>query len=107
MKKFIKNDVSLNFYIEYVNLNGGISYYLPDFVVETAKGMFLVETKGLETEEVPLKDKRAAEWCKDVSSLTKIKWVYLKVKQDVFNLNSNIESFEKFAKLLAVYNRSS
>ena len=107
VEKFIKNDVNLNFYIEYVNLNGGISYYLPDFVVETAKGMFLVETKGLETEEVPLKDKRASEWCKDVSSLTKTKWVYLKVKQDVFNLNSNVESFEKFAKLLAVYNRSS
>ncbi|MCW1311918.1 MAG: hypothetical protein OH338_00620 [Candidatus Parvarchaeota archaeon] len=77
-----------------------------DFIVETTKGMFLVETKGLETEDVPLKDKRAIEWCKDVSNLTKRKWTYLKVKQDVFNLNSNLESFERFAKLLSVYNKT-
>jgi type III restriction enzyme len=106
VKKFIKNDVNLNFYIEYVNSSGGISYYQPDFVVETTDGTFLVETKGFETEDVPLKDRRAVEWCKDVSKLTKNKWSYLKVKQDAFDVNINIGTFEKFAKIMQIYNKT-
>ncbi len=106
VKKFIKNDVNLNFYIEYVNSMGGISYYQPDFIVETTKGTFLVETKGFETEDVPRKDKRATEWCEDVSKLTKNSWCYLKVKQDAFDVNLNVATFEKFAKIMQVYNKT-
>lgn len=105
VKKFIKNDVNLNFYIEYVNSSGGISYYQPDFVVETTNGTFLVETKGFETEDVPRKDKRAIEWCEDISKLTKKRWSYLKVKQDAFDVNLNISTFEKFANIMQIYNK--
>jgi len=103
VKKYIKNDINLNFYIEYVNNNKGISYYLPDFIVETNNGFFIVETKGAETTDVELKDKRAIEWCNDASELTNKKWKYIKVKQKIFDENQNIKTFEKLIELIEAY----
>ena len=103
VKKYIKNDVNLNFYIEYVNKDKGISYYIPDFIVETKKGFFVVETKGAETTDVELKDKRAEEWCKDASELTNKKWKYIKVKQKIFDENENIKTFAKLVELIEAY----
>jgi len=42
--------------------------------------MWLIETKGWEQADVPLKDARASEWCQDASKLTGITWRYLKVR---------------------------
>lgn len=103
VKKYIKNDMNLNFYIEYVNRDKGISYYIPDFVIETKDGFFVVETKGAETTDVELKDKRAEEWCKDTSELTGKKWKYLKVKQRIFDENQNIKTFAKLVELIEAY----
>lgn len=107
VKKFIKNDMNLNFYIEYVNSKKGISYYIPDFVVETDDGFFVVETKGAETDDVQYKDKRAEEWCEDASKLTKKKWKYLKVKQIIFDENQNIKTFAKLVELIEAYKLAS
>ena len=101
--KYIKNDLNLNFYIEYVNHSKGISYYLPDFVIETKKGFYLVETKGAETIDVELKDKRAKEWSEDASKLTDKPWKYIKVKQIIFDQNQNIKTFEKLVELIEAY----
>ena len=101
--KYIKNDLNLNFYIEYVNHGKGISYYLPDFVIETKKGFYLVETKGAETIDVELKDNRAKEWCTDASKLTDKPWKYIKVKQIIFDQNQNIKTFEKLVGLIEAY----
>jgi type III restriction enzyme len=103
VKKFIKNDVNLNFYIEYVNRNKGISYYIPDFIIETNSGFFVVETKGAEMDDVELKDKRTKEWCEDTSKLTDKKWKYLKVKQIIFDENQNIKTFSKLVELIEAY----
>jgi len=103
VKKFIKNDINLNFYIEYVNHDKGISYYLPDFIIETDKGFYVVETKGAETIDVELKDKRAEEWCNDASKLTDKKWKYIKVKQRIFDENQNIKTFAKLVELIEAY----
>ena len=67
------------FKIEYLNLKGAISYYYPDFVAEQkcsdkSTCMWLLETKGWEQENVPLKDARAEEWCLDASKLTGKTW---------------------------------
>ena len=107
VKKYIKNSSNLNFYIEYVNKDKGISYYLPDFVIETNKGFFVVETKGVETEDVEYKDRRAVEWCEDASKLTKKKWKYMKVKQIIFDENQNIKTFDKFVGLIEAYQMAS
>jgi type III restriction enzyme len=45
---------------------------------------FLVETKGREDRDVPLKVKAAVEWCKSASK-QKIKWEYLYVPQGIFS----------------------
>ena len=103
VKKHVKNDVNLNFYVEYVNKDKGISYYMPDFIIETENGFFIVETKGAETTDVELKDKRAEEWCKDASKLTNKKWKYVKVKQRIFDENQNIKTFAKLAELITAY----
>ena len=73
------------FSIEYLNHKGAISSYYPDFVAAQTAGngqtiMWLIETKGWEQADVPLKDARAVEWCRDASKLTGTTWRYLKVK---------------------------
>lgn len=73
------------FSIEYLNHKGAISSYYPDFVAaQMVKGgqtvMWMIETKGWEQADVPLKDARAEEWCRDASKLTGTTWRYLKVK---------------------------
>ena len=84
------------FRIEYLNHKGAIAYYYPDFVAEQklADGSlktWLVETKGWEQPDVPLKDARAREWCADATRLTNMPWQYLKVKYtDYIALTNNL-----------------
>lgn len=101
------------FKIEYLNHKGAISYYYPDFIAEQNLPdkticMWIIETKGWEQENVPLKDARAEEWCVDASKLTGKHWKYLKVKYpDYMALTSNLSlmpdyTFDKLkAQLLA------
>jgi len=99
------------FSIEYLNHKGAISFYYPDFVAEQDLGkgsskMWLIETKGWELVDVPLKDARAKDWCKDATKLTGLNWEYLKVKQLIYNgLTNDLiampgKSFEEFLKKL-------
>ena len=103
VKKYVKNDINLNFYLEYVNKDKGISYYIPDFIVQDQNGFFIVETKGAETTDVELKDNRAIEWCKDASQLTNKKWKYVKVKQKIFDENQNVKTFSKLMEIIDAY----
>jgi len=64
----VKNYLAVQFKIDYVNAKGEISNYFPDFVVKEAPGkLFVVETKGLEDLDVPLKMARLKQWCADVN----------------------------------------
>ena len=66
---YIKNYLAVQFKIDYVNAKGEISNYLPDFIVkESPAKFFVVETKGLEDLDVPLKMQRLKQWCADVNS---------------------------------------
>lgn len=67
-------------HIPYQDQEGYLRYYEPDFVVKEETVMYLVETKGLEGVEVPLKDKEALRWCENVTRLSKVSWKYLKVR---------------------------
>jgi len=107
VKSFIKNVPNLNFYIEFVNDKKGISYYQPDFVVDCGKNVYLIETKGAETIDVVLKDKRAIEWCKDISNLTGKKWKYVKVKQEIFDKNQGVKTLVKLVELIEAYQAAS
>lgn len=81
---FAKNEDQIRFSVPYQDANRNLRYYRPDFVVRTKGGMWVIEAKGLETVEVPRKDKRMAQWCRAVSDQTAVSWRYLKVPQQLF-----------------------
>ena len=82
---FAKNEPAVRFEIPYVSAGGGLRYYRPDFIVRTPQAMYVVETKGLETLEVPRKDQRMARWCQDATMLAGAEWRYLKVTEALFD----------------------
>ena len=99
VKSFAKNYIQVNFKIDYVNSDGGISNYYPDFIVrDTSSNIVIIETKGAEDFDDPLKIQRLKQWCIDINSAQKdttFDFVYV-----------DQESFEKYrpntlAELLA------
>jgi type III restriction enzyme len=86
---YIKNFMAVSFKLDYVNADGDISNYYPDFVVKvTDREMFVVETKGVEDLDVPLKMARLKQWCDDMNRLHPDKrYDFVYVDQ---------ESFEKY-----------
>ena len=68
---YVKNDFSVHFKLDYINADGDISNYYPDFVVKLTNGnVVVVETKGREDLDVPLKMQRLSQWCEDVNRAT-------------------------------------
>jgi len=80
VKAFSKGLPRHPLYIPYYNHEGYLRYYQPDFVVKEESAMYLVETKGMEGLEVPIKDREAMRWCENVEKLSGKSWKYLKVK---------------------------
>lgn len=65
---YAKNYLAVHFKLDYVNANGDISNYYPDFIVRLSDSrVYVVETKGKDDLDVPLKMKRLAQWCDDVN----------------------------------------
>lgn len=65
---YAKNFLAVHFKLDYVKADGDISNYYPDFFVKmSAKKVFIVETKGQEDLDVPLKMARLRQWCADVN----------------------------------------
>ena len=84
---YTKNYMAVHFNIDYVNADGNISNYYPDFIVKTdPKSMYIVETKGLEDLDVPLKMARLKKWCKDINqSQKKVSFDFVFVDEEDFN----------------------
>jgi len=81
---FAKNYYEVHFKIDYKNADGSISYYIPDFFVKVnEKNIYIIETKGREDLDDPLKIKRLKQWCEDANERQK-KYTYspLYVKQE-------------------------
>ncbi|MHC1631909.1 MAG: DEAD/DEAH box helicase family protein [Methanotrichaceae archaeon] len=83
---YAKNYLAVNFKLDYVNADGDISNYYPDFVVKvTDKKLFIVETKGLEDLDVPPKMQRLRQWCEDVNRVQHDKeYDFVYVDEDSF-----------------------
>jgi len=63
-----KNYMAVHFKLDYVNADGEISNYYPDFMVKLSDNeIFIVETKGREDLDVPLKMQRLRQWCDDIN----------------------------------------
>jgi type III restriction enzyme len=106
---YAKNYISIKFYIEYVNSLGNLSNYYPDFFVKLSdNSIFIVETKGREELDLPLKMSSLASWCKDINSLNlHSKFDFLFVDQVTFNesIKSEQISLSSFHNLVGLFTR--
>lgn len=101
---YAKNYMAVHFQIDYVNADGNISNYYPDFFVKTNEiDIYLVETKGLEDLDVPLKMERLKKWCEDINKAQKKnKFDFVFVEEDDFQkykpdtFSSLISNFRKY-----------
>jgi type III restriction enzyme len=86
---YAKNYLAVHFKLDYVNADGDISNYYPDFLVKlSATRIVIVETKGQEDLDVPLKMERLRQWCEDINR------VQAAVEYDFVYVDE--ESFEKY-----------
>jgi type III restriction enzyme len=83
---YAKNYLAVGFKLDYVNADGDISNYIPDFVVKLPnKRIFIVETKGQEDVDVPLKMQRLRQWCEEINhAQADVKWDFVYVDQEGF-----------------------
>ena len=66
---FAKNYFGVGFKLDYVNTNGDIANYYPDFFVKLTDGRVIIaETKGREDLDVEPKTRRLAQWCEDINT---------------------------------------
>jgi type III restriction enzyme len=101
---YAKNYMAVNFRIDYVNADGDISNYLPDFIVKKSdKEIFIVETKGLEDPDVPLKMNRLKQWCEDINQSQKdVAFDFVFVDEESFHKYSP-SSFEQLVNTFEEY----
>ncbi len=67
---YAKNYLAVHFKLDYVNADGSISNYYPDFLVKLSdRRIVVVETKGQEDLDVPPKMERLRQWCEDVNRI--------------------------------------
>jgi type III restriction enzyme len=84
---YAKNYFAVHFKLDYVNADGDISNYYPDFFVKTKEGkVYIIETKGLEDLDVPLKTERLKQWCEDINKLqNEVEYDFVYVDQENFD----------------------
>ena len=86
---YAKNYLAVHFKLDYVNADGDISNYYPDFIVKLSdKQIVIVETKGQADLDVPLKMERLRQWCADINR------VQAEVEYDF--VYADEESFEQY-----------
>lgn len=104
VQSYAKNYFAVHFKIDYVNADGSISNYYPDFIVKLKDGrIFIVETKGQEDLDVPLKMNRLRQWCEDTNAAqSKTTFDFVYVDEESFNkykptsFTQLVESFREY-----------
>ena len=99
-----KNYMAVHFKLDYVNADGDISNYYPDFLVKlSSKKVFIVETKGQEDLDVPLKMQRLRQWCEDINRVqADVKYDFVYVDMEHFeqykpaSFRQLIDSFREY-----------
>ena len=81
-----KNYIAVGFKLDYVNADGGISNYYPDFFVKvSARLIVIVEVKGREDLDVPLKLARLRQWCEDMNRVqSAVRYDFIYVDEESF-----------------------
>ena len=85
---YAKNYYGVHFKLDYINADSSISNYYPDFLVKLTDGQIIVvETKGREDLDVPLKMRRLEQWCEDVNrTMTDVDYDFVYVDQESFDV---------------------
>jgi type III restriction enzyme len=98
---YIKNYFAVNFKLDYVNADGDISNYYPDFIVKVSdKNIVIVETKGNADLDVPLKTMRLKQWCEDINrAQSKVHFDFVYVDMDGFEKYR----LDNFAQLMETF----
>lgn len=101
---YAKNYFAVHFKLDYVNADGEIRDYYPDFLVKLSNDhVAVVETKGLEDLDVPRKMERLRQWCNDVNQAqSDVKYDFVYVDQESFNGYSP-SSFQQLAEGFTEY----
>ena len=96
---FFKNDIQLKQSIEYVKHDGSIGAYFPDFFIKLTDGTrWIVETKGAQTINDPIKFARLQVWCEDASCSQDHSWQCLYIRQEIWkNLKPKPNTFKVLA----------
>ena len=83
---FAKNYLAVHFKLDYVNADGDISNYYPDFLVKLSdKQVVIVETKGQQDLDVPPKMMRLKLWCEDINRVqSDIEYGFVFVDEESF-----------------------
>ena len=98
MVSYAKNYFAVHFKLDYVNADGNISNYYPDFFVKlNDKSIVIVETKGREDLDVPPKMQRLKQWCEDINQVqSDVIYDFVFVDEESFKQYSP-KSFEELA----------
>ena len=104
---YAKNYFAVNFKLDYVNADGDISNYYPDFIVKQSnKKVVIVETKGQEDLDVPLKMGRLRQWCEDINRVQdEVTFDFVFVDQEGFDTYKPT-SFQSLLKGFSKYKES-
>ena len=83
---FAKNYFAVGFKLDYVNDEGDITNYYPDFLVKLTDGSVIIaETKGREDLDVEPKTRRLAQWCEDINTVqSDVIYDFVYVDEDSF-----------------------
>jgi type III restriction enzyme len=101
---FAKNYFALGFKLDYVNDDGDITNYYPDFFVELADGRVIVaETKGRKDVDVDPKMYRLAQWCEDINTdQSDVVYDFVYVDEDSFR-EYTPRTFQQLLEAFAEY----
>lgn len=82
---YIKNYLAVHFKIDYIDAQGNISNFYPDFIVKyKVNEIYIIETKGREDLDDLLKIDRLRLWCDDINKLEngiRYNWLYIKEEE--------------------------
>ncbi len=101
---YTKNFFAVHFRLDYKKADGNPSHYNPDFIINRSeKEIWIIETKGREDLDDPLKIERLKQWCVDINNLqTDIKYNWLFVDEDGYkkykpkNFSQLVSTFQKY-----------
>jgi type III restriction enzyme len=98
---YAKNYLAVHFKLDYINSHGDISNYYPDFLVKlSSTKVVVVETKGREELDLPLKMARLKQWCADINAVqSEINYDFVFVDELAFEKYKT----KKFTELMSVF----